>query len=168
MIEFYEMLGVNSHHQFENKLKSLINNEEERIMFYNNLKKNKIDTSKDIFLDYFEEYSAERKTNKQDYTPKEVAELMSELLGDINNATIYDGSSGTGSLLIAKWSHLKNYETKFNATEYADNAIIYLIHNLAFRNIEGIVRQGDTLTQKFEHEWKLTKGDEYSKICVIY
>ena len=74
---------------------------------------------------YFEEYSAERKSNMQDYTPKEVAELLARLtesaIGD-RPITICDGAAGTGSLLIAKWWQCKSEGANVivMATEYAD------------------------------------------------
>lgn len=76
MIDFYRLTGTGSHYEFEIKLRNYIENKEEREDFYNKLKLEKVDDHKDLFLEYFEMYAAERKTNKQDYTPRGIADLL--------------------------------------------------------------------------------------------
>lgn len=115
----------------------------------------------DTFREYFEQYSAERKTNMQDYTPQEVSVLLSKLtnMGYTDKAgfSAYDPTAGTGALLISKWWDDMVCETLFTyaphryfymAEEYADNAVPYLIHNLAMRGMNAIVVHGDTLSRE--------------------
>ena len=161
-----ELAKAKSHHEFENKLRDMLTDKTERESFYNKLKLEEVDENKDLFRDYFEEYAAERKSNKQDYTPDEVAELLA-FFSDVPDTTaVYDGAAGTGALLIAKWATLGN-EATYYATEFADNAIPYLIHNMAFRNMRAIVSHGDTITQEFKAIYALTPTQEgYSEIQI--
>lgn len=163
--DLYEIAGVEQHSQFEAFLKSALKDEHSREKFYNQYLERGGGLHVDCFQQYFEEYSAERKTNKQDYTPTSVANLMARLAEPIQEC--YDGAAGTGALIIAAWNRTDDKEAfRAVATEYADNAVVYLLHNLAIRNIQGIINHGNTLTGEMQKIYILTKGNRYSKIEV--
>lgn len=164
MIDFYKLTGTNSHYEFETKLRDYLESKEDREDFYRKLTIEKVDDQKDLFLEYFEMYAAERKTNKQDYTPHEVADLLAYFSETEEANAIYDGAAGTGALLIAKWNKHKD-SAEYFATEYADNVIPYLLHNLAFRNMKATINHGDTITQEIKKSYKLTPQEGgYSEI----
>lgn len=166
MMDFYKVTNTSSHYEFEQKLRLMVTDEVERLKFYEAMKTEGADENNDLFMNYFEQYSAERKTNKQDYTPRAVAELMDYLSTPRETKSVYDGAAGTGSLLIAKWTNLKkDTDVVYYATEFADNAIPYLIHNLCFRNMNAEIKQGDTISQEIKNVWVLKRTEEgYSKI----
>lgn len=65
-----------------------------------------------------------------------------------------DITAGTGSLIIQKWWNdcirtdifdYRPHDYVYIAQEYADNAIPYLLHNLAMRGMNCVVIHGDTL-----------------------
>lgn len=163
--DLYEIAGVEQHSQFEAFLRSALKSELSREAFYNKYLERGGGLDTDCFQEYFEEYSAERKSNKQDYTPTSVANLMACLAEPIQEC--YDGAAGTGALIIAAWNRTDDKEAfRVVATEYADNAVVYLLHNLAIRNIQGIINHGNTLTGERQKIYMLTKGNRYSKIEV--
>lgn len=154
--DYYSLCGVNQHKEFENYLEKIILDKEKREKFYKGLLKINNDVSIDLFKPYFEEYAAERKSFKQEYTPDSVAQILATLTRD-NNKCGYAGcdyTAGTGTLIIAKWWDDMMCETPFTyaphrylyrADELSDSAIIYLIHNLAIRGMNAIVVHGDSL-----------------------
>lgn len=159
---YWHLLQATSHTEFENKLRDVIFNREEREAFYRGILEIDSDLSKDSFKPYFEIYSAERKTNQQDYTPEAVASILSFITrqGEHNGEskyTAYDMTAGTGTLLINKWHDDRMQELPWSyaphryfylAEEFADNSIPYLIHNLAIRGMNAIVVHGDSLHRK--------------------
>lgn len=154
--EFYEAAGVKQHKEFEKYLEDILFKPKEREEFYKKLLD--IDWSciqDDIFRQYFEEYSAERKSNQQDYTPEKVAELLQQLTGQSNMSVDY--TAGTGTLLCKRWEYDRKKVTPFEykpcnyfygAWELADNCVPYLIHNMLIRGMNGYVVHGDTLEGK--------------------
>lgn len=160
---YWDLVGATSHYEFENKLRELIFDREGREEFYKNMIDIDWQLENDSFKPYFEIYSAERKTNQQDYTPDSVAKLLSVITrqdGDKNGQgkyTAYDMTAGTGTLLINKWWDDMLQETPWSyaphryfylAEELADNSIPYLIHNLTMRGMNAIVIHGDALHRK--------------------
>ena len=156
---YWQLLNATSHTEFENKLRDIILKRDEREEFYRGLLEIDNDLSKDTFKPYFEIYSAERKTNQQDYTPEAVASILSFVTcqGEHNGEskyTAYDMTAGTGTLLINKWHDDRMQELPWSyaphryfylAEELADNSIPYLIHNFAMRGMNAIVIHGDSL-----------------------
>ncbi|MEQ3505766.1 SAM-dependent DNA methyltransferase [Enterococcus cecorum] len=156
--------NVRQHSQFERYLSEIVLDKQRREQFYDKLHEKLVDSGSfnlgvDTFKPYFEIYSAERKTNQQDYTPDAVATLISAITRTekLGNWSAYDATAGTGALIIAKWQDDRVNESPFSyaphrylygCEELADNAIPYLIHNLAFRGMNAIVIHGDTLTRK--------------------
>lgn len=157
--------GVKQHSEFEQALRSMLFDRNKREEFY--IKILWSDWGKncgvDTFKDYFEEYAAERKSNQQDYTPNSISYLLASLTAsDAENMakadyTAIDMTAGTGSLIIGKWWNdcqrtnpfdYRPHDYFYYCEEYADNAIPYLLHNLALRGMNAIVIHGDTLERK--------------------
>lgn len=106
------------------------------------------------------------------YTPHEVATLMAEIvadhLKDRERISIYDPTSGSGSLLInigkavAKYKKDKS-QVKYYAQELKKNTYNLTRMNLVMRGIDAdniLVRCGDTL----EDDWPFFKENEEGKI----
>ncbi len=97
------------------------------------------------------------------YTPHEVALLMAEIvswhLKEKDTITIYDPTSGSGSLLInigkAAAKHLRDRDSiKYYAQELKENTFNLTRMNLVMRGIKPeniVVRCGDTL----DHDWPM-------------
>lgn len=171
---FYQLANCSQHVQFEQFLRDIIFDKKRREMFYAGLIDEGIyDTRVDIFKSYFEEYSAERKSNMQDFTPDKVAELLTKIIkyeqGNNVGWAGYDAAAGTGTLIIKKWNDdvrsntFANYRPSnyiYRCDEYADNVIPYLIHNLAFRGMNAIVVHCDTLTREAKQVYFICNEDD--------
>ena len=120
----------------------------------------------DLETDYLQKiwqfYMADREDKKQDFTPKSLGKLISELTKSTAEEWVYDMCSGSGALTIQKWCSNKNL--KFVCEELDTNLIPFLLFNLKIRNIEGYVINGNVLTGKREAVYKLTKGNRFSEI----
>lgn len=108
----------------------------------------------------YQYYLAEREHKKQDYTPKSLAILLSELIGE-SDITI-DMCAGSGALTIQRWNHYPNM--KFELYEVDENVIPYLIFNMVIRNINAIVHQSDVLQQEIKQTWEIKQGEQYGKV----
>lgn len=153
---FFEIANVTQHHQFEEFISNIVFNKEKRNKFYADLLDINYKLDKDIFMDYLQEYSTDRKMLKQDFTPPALAKLLSKITDQKNEAlSSYDATAGSGALLIAKWNEDRYSKSPFEyfpsdylyyANELSDLVLPKLIHNLAIRGMNAIVIHGDVLT----------------------
>ena len=122
------------------------------------------DLTQDWMQKIYQYYLADRKEKKQDYTPKSVAQLMGALIGDADK--VVDMCAGSGALIIQKWTQNPNLEV--TALEIDENVIPFLLFNMALRNINCKVIQGDALTgEDAINIWQVTKGERFGRITNI-
>lgn len=114
------------------------------------------DVSYDWFHQFYEDENAERKKNKQDFTPDCLARLASELVGH-GDGVVYEPSAGTGGMLIARWdierkrNHPFDYTPDmqwFVAEDMSDRAIPFLLFNLSIRGCNANVLHIDSLSRR--------------------
>lgn len=158
-----QLLGVDESFHASYKLKEILGNEKDKNNLFEKFIKIENDLSYDWFLNYYQSEHSDRKGKGQDFTPGEVAEITSKILG--SKESNLDICSGVGGLTIKRW--LDDPNQKFFCEEFSDRAIPFLLFNLSIRNIEGIVRHGDSLTREFKAIYKLTQGDKFSSIELI-
>lgn len=121
----------------------------------------------DFNIDYLQEiyqfYCADRKDKKQDYTPVSLSRLVAFLsLPYLSEKVVYDCCSGSGSLIIQKWSVNKNIS--FLCEELDDNVIPILLFNLCLRNIEATVINKNILSGEYYATYKVVRGNKYGHI----
>ena len=114
---------------------------------------NRYDMSFDWFRQLYEEEFAQRKKQKQDFTPVEVSEIVAKIaLPTVG--TIHEPTAGTGGLIISAWWEQCRraipwdyYPSQHMITvwELSDRAIPLLLLNLSIRGIMGYVYHGDVL-----------------------
>ncbi|MDW3894475.1 N-6 DNA methylase [Staphylococcus saprophyticus] len=114
------------------------------------------DVTYDWFHDYFQDEHADRKNQKQDFTPRSVSSLLSQMVGHEGN-TYYEPAAGTGGILIERWNQDRmqhspfDYEPRdyyYTAEELSDRAIPFLLFNMLIRGMNGNVVQCDVLTRE--------------------
>ena len=89
-----------------------------------------IDDTKDWLQALWQYYEADRTEKKQDYTPKSLCRLVSELAGDCNS--VYDCCGGSGALTIEM---LKNRNIDNIFVEELDERVIpFLLFHLFLRH----------------------------------
>lgn len=122
------------------------------------------DMSQDWMQKIYQYYLADRKGQKQDYTPQSVSRFMGMLIGDSD--TVIDLCAGSGALIIQKWN--QNHDTSFLAIEKDMNVIPFLVFNMVLRNICCRVVCKDVLADDEPNgEWGIIKGVEYGSLITI-
>lgn len=114
---------------------------------------NRYDMSFDWFRQLYEEEFAQRKKQKQDFTPVEVSDIVAKIaLPTVG--TIHEPTAGTGGLIISAWWEQCRrvipwdyYPSQhmISVWELSDRAIPLLLLNLSIRGIMGYVYHGDVL-----------------------
>jgi hypothetical protein len=111
------------------------------------------DMSFDWFRQLYEEEFAQRKKQKQDFTPLEVSEIVA-MLALPTVGSIHEPTAGTGGLIISAWWEQcrrvipwEYFPSKHMITvwELFGRAIPLLLLNLSIRGIMGYVYHGDVL-----------------------
>ena len=120
------------------------------------------DLSIDWLQKIFQYYLADRKVKMQDYTPVSLARFVGKLVQTENERSVYDLCAGSGALTIQKWN--LNSKLKFVCYEYDKTVIPILLFNLAVRNIDAVVVNGDALQDEVFATYLVKKGDKYSSV----
>lgn len=161
-----KLLGITDSYQAPERIMNILFSKESirRQIFKNFLDYFKCDVSYDWFYEYFENEHADRRNNKQDFTPKCLSSLVSRLLGSDTGVT-YEPTAGTGGMLISNWYNHRNNINFFNykpndhlivCGELSDKTIPFLLFNLSIRGISGMVFHGDTLKNEYKAVYILT------------
>ena len=127
------------------------------------------DLSYDWFQPLYEEELAQRKQNKQDFTPSTVGLICSMLVGE--HATVHEPTAGNGSMIIQDWYNAGKKALPWNyrvdCWELSDRSIPLLLLNLSIRGINGTVHHGDVLEQNEKARYLLTAKDPLSFSRII-
>ena len=158
-----DLLGVEESFHAPYKLAEIMKSEDDRNNLFEQFLKLEADLSYDWFLNYYQAEHSDRKGKGQDFTPDSIAKITSGILG--NSSSNLDICCGVGGLTIKRY--VDNPNQKFYCEELSDRAIPFLLFNLAIRNIEGIVKHGDSLTRQFKEIYRLKKGDKFSIIRTV-
>lgn len=136
----------------------LFSDKEKRDAVYRRLiELNEYDMSYDWFQTIYEKEMAQRKKDKQDFTPPEVTQLVSQIADVSAVGTIHEPTAGTGGLIISAWwekcRRVKPWEffpSKHMVTcwELSDRAIPLLLLNMSIRGMMGYVYHGDVLENR--------------------
>lgn len=163
--DIHRILGVSDSYQAPQRIMDILfSSEKERNTIFNSLLDQfNCDVSYDWFHEYFEDEHADRKKNKQDFTPSCISNLVSEILGP-SKGVIYEPTAGTGGMLISNWyrqrSKISFFDYKPNdhlivCGELSDKTIPFLLLNLSIRGISGAVFHGDTLRGDYKDVYVL-------------
>lgn len=155
-----ELLNIESPEQIPDSLMEIVlNGKTEYFDRFCNLVE---DLSIDWLQKIFQYYLADRKVKMQDYTPVSLARFVGKLVQTENERSVYDLCAGSGALTIQKWN--LNTELKFVCYEYDKTVIPILLFNLAVRNIDAVVVNGDALQDETFATYLVKKGDKYSSV----
>lgn len=122
----------------------------------------------DLTIDHlqkvFQYYFSDREEKMQDFTPKCLAELISELVN--GGSDVIDMCSGSGALTIQHWA-LGHTEIEFTMYEFDENVIPFLLFNLTVRNIKATVYHKDVLKNEIFKTYKVRKGAKFGEVVVL-
>ena len=150
------LLGVSEPYQVPERLFEVVTSNERDAVYNAFLETFNYDVTQDWFHEFYEDENAERKKNKQDFTPLCLSRLVSELVG-YGDAVVYEPSAGTGGMLIARWDMERRRHSPFDykpsmqwfvAEDMSDRAIPFLLFNLSIRGCNANVLHIDSLTRK--------------------
>ena len=131
-------------------------------IYHELMRLNGYDLSKDWFQTIYEAELAQRKKNKQDFTPPELGMLCSKLTG--RRGAIHEPTAGNGSMVIADWwERCRNHlpwehfpsENMVTCWELSARAVPLLLLNLSIRGIMGYVYHGDVLEETVKQKYIL-------------
>lgn len=155
-----ELLNIESPEQIPESLMEIVLNG--KIKYFDGF----CDLVKDLSIDWlqkiFQFYLADRKVKMQDYPPASLARFVGKLVQAENEHSVYDLCAGSGALTIQKWN--LNNELNFVCYEYDKIVIPILLFNLAVRNIDAVVVNGDALQDEVFATYLVRKGDKYSSV----
>ena len=124
------------------------------------------ETVEDLSIDWlqkiFQYYEADRKEKMQDYTPRTLARFVGKLTETADEKAVYDLCAGSGALTIQKWN--LNNDLLFLCYEYDKKVIPLLLFNLAVRNINAFVVNGDALQDETFAIYQVKRGEKFSTI----
>src|SRR5699024_6981630 len=157
-----KILNVSESYQAPQRMLELMLDAEEREKTFNEFLNYETDLSYEWFHQYFENEHADRKTKKQDFTPNELSELLTHLVGPSDS--YHETAAGTGGVLIKHWN--KNKNAWFHAEEMSDRSIPFLIFNMAIRGVNGVVLHGDAITREMQEVYLIrnTNQAEFSEV----
>lgn len=171
MVDYNKIFGVDDSYKAPEKIMEILYKKEEREkLFMELLEANNFDVSFDWFHEYFQEEHADRKVKKQDFTPRCVATLLSELVmtSDEEKGLYYECCAGTGGLMITFWDRFRrtyspfDYEPCFHfahVEELSDRTIPFLLLNMMIRGMNGIVIHGDVISRKCKNAYLICNTD---------
>ena len=155
------IIGIKESFELPNKLMKILQSSQ-REKIFNDFMEIGEELDHDWFTQYFEEEHANKSKMAQDFTPKEVADLVASMAGEADCIT--DLCAGTGGLAISAWS--RNREASFICYELSQRVIPLLLFNLAIRNIKATVLRSDILTGEIFERYKIIKGERFGKVVV--
>lgn len=120
------------------------------------------DLSVDWLQKIFQYYEADRKEKMQDYTPLTLARFVGKLTETGQEKSVYDLCAGSGALTIQKWN--LNHDLYFVCYEYDKKVIPLLLFNLAVRNINALVVNGDALQDEVFTQYTVKRGEKYGTV----
>jgi len=155
-----ELIGVSEAYKASDVLLEIMLDKKRRETTFQRFLALENDLSRDWFTDYFQTEHGDRDRLKQDYTPDGVLSVATGLFGKMGD--VADICAGTGGLTIKAWT--RNNGAFFHCEEIASRAIPFLLFNLAIRGMSAEVFHGDTLTQNYEHVYRITPAGQFSDI----
>lgn len=120
------------------------------------------DLSTDYLQPIFQYYMADRKNKMQDYTSKTLAKACVKLAKIETAKSCYDMCAGSGALTIQAWCI--NPKCFFICEELDERVIPFLIFNLAIRNCDALIINGNILSGEKKKAYRLKHNEKYSDI----
>lgn len=155
-----QLLGIDESYKAPKTMLELMLNDEKRVNLFEQFLDYESDLKFEWFQNYFESEHADRKVKKQDFTPNSVSRLGAMIIGE--SSQYFESAAGTGGMAIQAWNTQK--DRFFILEELSDRSLPFLLFNLAIRGVNGIIRHGDILKQKFMAEYLLINEGQFSRI----
>lgn len=165
--DIHKILDINEVYKAPDRMLKILFDKEKRESVFRQFLDIETDVSYEWFSQYFEEEQADRKNQKQDFTPLSISKLLTQLTG---GNTYFETAAGTGNILIQAWdAHRKNispFDCRpsnywYHTEELSDRALPFLLFNYLVRGMNGVVVHGNAITREIKNIYFIqnTKDD---------
>ncbi len=153
------ILNVNDSYKQPAKLLDFMLDDKKRVETFLQFLEIETNMSYEWFQEAYELEHADRKGNKQDFTPHSVANLITRLTLDDSPTHYFESACGNGGIMIQHWNEQRlrvgigNYNPKafwYQVEELSDRSLPFLIFNMAIRGINGVILHGDSIAREFK------------------
>lgn len=173
------ILNVNDSYKQPAKLLDLMLDDKKRVETFLQFLEIETNMSYEWFQGSYELEHADRKGNKQDFTPRSVGKLLSRLVNK-NTQNYYEVACGNGGIMIQSWHEQRmnagigNYNPTafwYQVEELSDRSLPFLIFNMAIRGMNGTILHGDSITREFKDVYFIRNMSEqygpFSEVIVM-
>ena len=173
------ILNVNDSYKQPAKLLELMLDETKRVETFHQFLEIETNMSYEWFQGSYELEHADRKGGKQDFTPRSVGKLLSQLVNK-NTQNYYEVACGNGGIMIQSWHEQRmnagigNYNPTafwYQVEELSDRSLPFLIFNMAIRGMNGTILHGDSITREFKDVYFIRNMSEqygpFSEVIVM-
>ena len=187
--EVNQILGIKDSYQAPDRVLALVTGDDKKQrdeVYYELAELFGSDYSRDWFWEYFQEEHADRRQNKQDFTPPCIASVIHNVLHDrfsnmkdCDNNITYDPAAGTGQLVIRDWWLSRKGQMPWEykpmdhlvvCAELSVKTIPFLLLNLSIRGICGMVFHANSMSNEIYQVFVLVneKNDplRYSDVTI--
>lgn len=153
------ILNVNDSYKQPAKLLDLMLDDKKRVETFLQFLEIETNMSYEWFQEAYELEHADRKGNKQDFTPHSVANLITRLTLDDSPTHYFESACGNGGIMIQHWNEQRlrvgigNYNPRafwYQVEELSDRSLPFLIFNMAIRGMNGVILHGDSIAREFK------------------
>lgn len=150
-----KLLGVEDSSEAAPKLWEILLDKKKREKLFREFLNVSKDVTYDWFQEYFEDSQANRKRDKQDFTPNSVSKILMKLVDDDGN--YFEPTCDTGGILIKCWDKDRKvdgfFEYKpsnhfYHVEDKSNTAMPFLLFNCIIRGMNVIVFWGDSLSRE--------------------
>lgn len=148
------LLGVEDSSEAPQKLWKIIFDRDKREKLFREFLSIEKDVGYDWFQSYFEDAQADRKRDKQDFTPNEISDIILGIQGANHDGQYFEPTVGTGGMMIRRWnkdrmeSGFFNYKPSmffYHVEDRSNTAMPFLLFNCLIRGMNIMIFWGDSL-----------------------
>lgn len=148
------LLGVEDSSEAPQKLWKIIFDRDKREKLFREFLSIEKDVGYDWFQSYFEDAQADRKRDKQDFTPNEISDIILGIQGANHDGQYFEPTVGTGGMMIRRWNKDRmdtgffSYKPSmffYHVEDRSNTAMPFLIFNCLIRGMNITIFWGDSL-----------------------
>jgi type I restriction-modification system DNA methylase subunit len=161
------LIGVKESYQAPDALMKIVWDRPKREKLFREFLKVSTNVREDWFRDYFQDVQADRKQQKQDFTPQSIIDVLTKITS--KGSEYYEVAAGTGGIVVSKWYQdmvsLSPFAYRpsmffYHLEELSEAALPFLLFNLLIRGINATVVHGDSLERTVKQVYFIQNDDD--------
>lgn len=174
------LIGVEDSTEAPQKLWKVIFDKQKREKLFHDFLQIEHDLSYDWFQSYFEDVQADRKKDKQDFTPNAISDIILGIQGENNDHQYFEPAVGTGGMMIRRWDKDRqdmgffNYKPSmffYRVEDRSNTAMPFLLFNCLIRGMNITIFWGDSLDRTCKDVFFIQNDEDnsmgFSKLNVM-